>query len=254
MNIGEIRMYSLIIILVMAILPLPIMVSTARKSGNAYKAVFEGVLSVGVALMMMFMMAASTGNPVGKVLLENVQTICQMAAESSQVASMLGMEDASAMERLTVLTKVYSYAINALPAVIIMCSTVLLYLEYRIMARMTKMAKNPLPMPAPLSEFTMNRMTVWGWVFIYLMSLGVTLMGFPAGDVLQVNTQLLFQFVFQIQGVAVIFFYCKMKKLNDIIPVLLCMFFMASALGQMLLCLLGFLDLGFGLRARIKKR
>ena len=114
--------------------------------------------------------------------------------------------------------------------------------------------KNPLPMLAPISEFSMPRRAVWGWIFIYLMSMGVALAGFSAGDVLLINSQLLFQFVFQIQGVAVMFYFCKMKKLNNIVPIILCLIVAASAMGQMLLCLLGFMDLGFGLRRMMKKR
>lgn len=247
-------MYSLLIMTILIFLPLPIMASTARKTGNGYKAVFEGVFSVGVAMMMMFMIAASTGNPIGKAMLTGLQSFCEAAAQTDQIVSMLGLQDVSMSERISTLTKVYSYAINSLPAITMMCATVLAYLEYRIISRMSQKMKNPLPMLAPISEFSMPRRAVWGWIFIYLMSMGVALAGFSAGDVLLINSQLLFQFVFQIQGVAVMFYFCKMKKLNNIVPIILCLIVAASAMGQMLLCLLGFMDLGFGLRRMMKKR
>lgn len=247
-------MYSLLIMTILIFLPLPIMASTARKTGNGYKAVFEGVFSVGVALMMMFMIAASTGHPIGSSMLTGLQSFCESAAQTDRVVAMLGLQELSMPERISTLTKMYSYAINSLPAITMMCATVLAYLEYRIMSRASQKMKNPLPMLSPLSEFSLPRRAVWGWVFIYLMSMGVALAGFSAGDVLQINAMLLFQFVFQIQGVAVVFYFCKIKKLNNIVPIILCMIIAASAMGQMLLCLLGFMDLGFGLRRMMKKR
>ena len=246
-------MYSLVIMSILIFLPLPIMVSTARKTSNGYKAIFDGVLAVGVALMMLFIIAAATGNSIGKYMLMGLQSFCEAAAETEQIVSMLGLQEVSMPERVSVLTKVYSYAINSLPAIIIMCSTILCYFEYRFLARAIQKSKYPLPMLEPFSDFTMPRMAIWGWVFIYLMSMLVSWLGFSAGEVLQINIQLLFQFVFQIQGAAVLFYFCKMKKFNKVVPIILCLIIVASAIGQMLLCLLGFLDLGFSLRNRMKK-
>lgn len=247
-------MYTLIIFSLLIFLPLPIMASTARKTGRGYRAVFEGVLSVAMSMLLMFCIAAAAGHPIGKLIAGDLQMFSEAAAQNEQFVKMLGMSEATVSERVSVITNVYTFAINALPGVILMWATVIAYFEYKAVSRFSQKSKNPLPLLSPLREFSMPRTALWGWVLIYVMTFIAVALDITGSDVLQVNIQLLFQFVFQIQGVAVIFFFCHMKKFHGIVPIILCGMFFPTAIGQMMLSLLGFLDLGFGLRKNITKR
>lgn len=246
-------MYTLIIFSLLVFLPLPVMASTGRKSGSGYRAIFEGVMSVAMAMLLMFCIAAASGHPIGKLIAGDLHIFAEAAAQNEMLVNMLGMEDASASERVAALTSVYTYTINALPAVVLVWCTVLSYFEYRIVSKLSRKMKNPLPMLTPFHEFTLPKTALWGWVLIYLMTLIAVVLDIAGSNVLEANIQVLFQFVFQIQGMAVIFYFCHQKKLPVIVPVLLCALFYPTAIGQLMLSLLGFLDLGFGLRKAITK-
>lgn len=247
-------MYTLIIFSVLVFLPLPLMASAARKTNNGYRAIFEGVLGVAIAMMLMFIIASFTGNPVGRAIASDLRLFCETAANSNQIVSMLGMEKVPYNERVNTLTKVYTYAINALPATMIVWSTIIAYFEYMLISRVSRKAKHPLPELAKLKDFSMPKKALWGWILIYLMTFAVTLLGFMDSSVLQINIQVLFQFAFQIQGLAVVFYFCDSKKWPKIVAVILCLVFFPTAIGQMLLCVIGFLDLGFELRKIITRR
>lgn len=247
-------MHILIIFSVLVFLPLPLMASVAKKTGNGYKAVFEGVIGVAITMMFIFIIASVSGNPVGQVIAAELQFFCETAANNNQIVTMLGMETLSFSERVSELTKVYTFAINALPATILVWATIIAYFEYIFISRLSKKAKYPLPILPKFKDFSMPKRALWGWILIYLMTFVVTLIGFMESNVLQVNIQVLFQFVFQIQGLAVIFYFCDFKKWSKIVTVILCLVFLPTVIGQMLLSMMGFLDLGFGLRKIITRR
>ncbi|QAT41764.1 DUF2232 domain-containing protein [Aminipila luticellarii] len=247
-------MYILIIFSVLVFLPLPLMASAARKTKNGFYAVFESILGVATAMMLMFIIASVTGNPVGQAISSDLQSFCEAAAQNDQFVTMLGMENISMNERISTLTKVYTYAINALPATILVWSTIIAYFEYIIISKISSKSKYPFPELAKLKDFTMPKKALWGWILIYVMTFLVSVFGFKHSDVLQINIQVLFQFAFQIQGIAVIFYFCDLRKWPRAVAVVFCLLFFPTAIGQMLLCLIGFFDLGFGLRKIITRR
>lgn len=247
-------MYTLIILAVLIFLPLPLMAASAKKTGNGYRAIFEGVNGIAMAMMLVFILAAATGNPVGSVIAGDLQLFADAAANSSQIVSMLGLEKLSYTERVNTLTSVYTYAINALPAVILVWGTIIAYFEYIIVSKAAVGSKYQLPQLGKFKDFSLPKRALWGWVMIYLLTFAVSLMNFMDTSVLQVNIQILFQFTFQIQGIAVIFHFCDFKKWPKAVPVILSIAFFPTAIGQMILCVMGFMDLGFGLRKAITRR
>ena len=246
-------MYTLIIFSVLFFLPLPLMASAARQTKNGYTAIFQGVIGVAIAMMVMFIIASISGNPVGQAIASDLQTFCETAANNNQLVTMLGMDKISYEERVSTLTKVYTYAINALPATMLVWSTIIAYFEYMFVSGLSKESKYPLPQLAKLKDFSMPKKALWGWILIYLMTFAVTLVGFENSSVLHINVQVLFQFAFQIQGLAVIFYFCHSKRWPKVAAVIISLLFFPTAIGQMLLCMIGFLDLGFGLRKIITR-
>lgn len=246
-------MYILIIFSVLVFLPLPLMALTSQKTGNAYKAIFQAVIGVAIAMMLIFILASFSGNPVGHIIAAELQSFCETVANNNQIVTMLGMDKLSFDERINELVKIYTYAINALPATLLVWATIIAYFEYMFISRINKKAKYPLPDLPKVKDFSLPKKALWGWVLIYLMTLFFILIGFVESNILQINIQVLFQFVFQIQGIAVIFYFCDYKKWSKVVTIILCLVFLPTIIGQMLLCTMGFLDLGFGLRKIITR-
>ncbi|QIB67996.1 DUF2232 domain-containing protein [Aminipila butyrica] len=247
-------MYTLIIFSVLIFLPLPLMASAARKTNDGYRAIFQGVLGVAGAMLLLFLVASLGGHPVGQAISSDLQSFSEAAAKNSQVVEMMGMEGLSFGERVSGITRLYTYAINALPAVVLIWATIIAYFEYIVISRISAKASYPLPVLGKLKDFSMPKKAMWGWILIYLLTFIVSLLGFASSNVLQINIQILFQFAFQIQGLAVVFYFCDSRGWPRGLAVVLSLFFLPTSIGQMLLCLVGFFDLGFNVRKFIVKR
>ncbi|MBN7773380.1 DUF2232 domain-containing protein [Clostridium aminobutyricum] len=248
-------MYTLIIFSAVLFLPVPIMVMAARKSGSGYRAILEGVIGVALAMVLFFVIAALNGMPVGQTIAENLQTISENMAANSEFVKLAGLEEQSFTERVSAISQIYTYAINALPAVILSWATIIAYFEYLIISKASLKKKEPLPQLSKFKNFSMPWKALWGWILIYALTWIVVSFGFEQGNVLQINIQILFELAFEIQGMAVIFYFIESKRQPKVIAALLCIVFMCTNLGKLLLSALGFLDLALGLRkVRIKRQ
>lgn len=248
-------MFTFIIFLAVFILPMPIMVLVARKRGNGYRAILEGVIGVALTMVLFFVIAAINGMPIGQAIASNLQTISESMAANTEFAKLAGLEDQSYTERVAAISQIYTYAINALPAVILSWATIIAYFEYRIISRASLKSKAPLPQLSKFKNFSMPWKALWGWILIYILTWIVVTIGFEQGNVLQINIQILFELAFEIQGMAVIFYFIESKKQPKVLAALLCIVFIGTNLGKLLLSALGFLDLALGLRRiRVKRQ
>ena len=247
-------MYTLIIFSAVVFLPLPIMAKAAKKTGSGYRAILEGVIGVAMAMVLFFVIAAVSGVPVGQTISGDLQTMSENLSVNSDFIKLTGLGDLSFAERVTTITQLYTYAINALPGVVLSWATIIAYFEYIMISKASLKTSAPWPQLPKFKDFSMPRKALWGWILIYLLTWIVVSLDFMESDVLQINIQLLFELVFQIQGMSVIFYFCDNKKLPKIVAILLSIVFMCTNVGKFLLVFMGFLDLGFGLRKIITKR
>lgn len=241
-------MFAPLILAIIFFLPLPVMRVYGRNIKDGYKTIFIGVGLVAAGITAVFILARFMGSPIGASIAENLGEVTAVASENPTVVDMMGLGKVAPQERVKVLTEAYTYAFNALPALMLILATLVSYMEYRILVRFTAGGSEPLTALTPIKDFSLPKRAFWGWIIIYAVTAMSVILGVYGSDVLQANVQLLFQFVFQIQGVAVIFFFCSYKKWSSKIGLILSIIFFLTSIGQMLLCLLGFLDLGFGLR------
>ena len=106
----------------------------------------------------------------------------------------------------------------------------------------------------PVREFSMRRQAFLCWFGIYLLSYLLTLTDFSAGQMVYANIDYLFRMAFAYQGISFIFYFVYMKKWPKAVALIAVILLMTQNLGVMGLYLLGFLDLVFGLKGRVRGR
>lgn len=247
-------MYILILIACLFFLPLPLMAASVRKGRYGYKAIFDSVVGLAMVMLLLFSIASVTGMPVGETMAKNMKSITEITTETSRLSNMLGISGMDPKEQIEALTKIYTYTINALPGTFIVWGTVISYFEYMILARITAKSRTPFPALTPLKDFSLPKESLLGWCVIYILGMATVMLKLSVGEILFVNIQLIFQLVFEIQGIAVLLYIFAVKKVHKAVPAALTAIMFLTSIGQLILTILGFLDLGLNIRKVLEQK
>ncbi len=250
-------MYIINFFIIFFVTPLIVMASIGKRIKNGYKIIGICVLISSIFLALTFGILSMFGRPLGEFISGNIDRIASTAVHSEEITSMLGFSELSPSERLSKLVEIYTLAVNSVPALLIIILTVISYLEYLLISSF-KIGKDKLVSDLlPLRDLTFPKETVWGAIAIYMITFAIKSLDVylgDVGDVLEINARILFQFLFQIQGISVLLFLIDKKNWHKSIGILIIIVFFMNAIGQMLLSFIGFFEMGFGLRKVIDKK
>ena len=155
-------------------------------------------------------------------------------------------------QRADALNEVYGQAAQLLPSSICIISAVASYIEYILLSKVVKWnGVRAIPMTR-FRDFDLPRNIVLGWLVLFVLSWLITKTGIMSSDIVYVNINALFNFAFSLQGMSVLFMFCHRKRAPKVIAVIIVIFFLLSNLGKMVLMLLGFADVLFRLKERLK--
>lgn len=244
-------MYSNIMMLLILILPIPMLVNGLKRGENPYRVVLKGAVLSGVGIAFIFIAAQLAGNGVGKEIDRVIDQVSRMLAGNDQMAQMMGLESDSRTERIAAYKKIYSAGADILPAVMLITAVIVSYIEGLIIGRLIKVNGRPLNPVPPIREFTLPRNTIMGWMLIFIASWILKAVGFSGGRMILANVNLLFEFTFALQGMALIFLFAYKKKIPKIVPVIAVIILWFTSIGQTIMFFAGILDLLLSLRARI---
>ena len=140
------------------------------------------------------------------------------------------------------------------PSSFVIWGAIISYLEYAILYRWLHKKDSSLRKMTPVRDFSMQRQAFLCWFGIYLLSYVISLTDFSAGQVLYSNMDYLFRMAFAYQGISFIFCFVYKKKWPKAIALIAVILIMTQSIGIMGLYLLGFFDLIFGLKGRVRDR
>jgi len=89
---------------------------------------------------------------------------------------------------------------------------------------------------------------------MYLISWILTQTGVFGDNMIYMNVDLLFNFVFSVQGVSVVLMFCHMKRIPKPIGVVIAIVMWMIYLGRLVLLMVGMFDLIFGIKGKIQGR
>lgn len=243
-------MYLTFVFIAALVLPVPIMIQAMGKRLSPYRVVLEGIFAGVIGSILIMIIASATGNGILDTLQESVRYMAQTLAKDPMVGDLLGKETTET-ERVQFFTQVYGQAADLVPSTICIFTAIAAYIEYTILSRIVKPGGAlALKMPR-FREFDLPRNVIIGWVIIFLLSWVLAKTGIKIGDLLYANINALFNFVFCLQGMSVIFMFCHKKGAPKAIAVIIILFFLFTGLGKIAMLLLGFADVMFRLKEKL---
>lgn len=246
-------MYTLLILAIMILLPIPVMMKYMLAGRSAYRGILEGSFSAITGVTLVFLLFwAMTGVTFFEVL---NRTLSQINVEDMNQSSyyMLGMKELEPDAMLLALERMKEMAKLAFPGTIIVFSLVIAYLNYAVISWFINKSGRKISVLPPFRAFSLPKNIIIGAVIIYLLSYITANMGIIDKDLIMFNLELLFTFVFSIQGLAVIFYFGHLKKIPKIVLFIVSGIFMLTWIGQTFLFLLGLTDVVLNIRKRFSQ-
>ncbi|MCQ4637490.1 YybS family protein [Anaerovorax odorimutans] len=244
-------MYLTFIFIAALVLPVPVMIPAMGKKLSPYRVVLEGIFAGVIGSILIMIIASATGNGILDTIQESVRYMAQTVAKDPMIGELLGKETTET-ERVQLLIQVYGQAANLVPSTICIFTAIAAYIEYIILSRIVKPEGIPALRMPKFREFDLPRNVIIGWVVIFLLSWILAKTGMHAGELLYGNINALFNFVFCLQGMSVLFMFCYKRKAPKAIAVIIIIFFLFSGFGKLVLLILGFADVIFRLKEKLK--
>jgi len=246
-------MFTFLILIIMIFMPIPIMMRYMLTGRNAYRGILEGSLSAVTGVTLVFLIFWSmTGvtffdvlnSALNQISVENMNLSSYYATGMKQLqpeAMKLALENAKEMTKL------------AVPGALIVACMIVAYLNYGAISWVISRTGRKISALPPFRAFSLPKNIVIGSLIIYALSYITIHMGIIDKSLMMFNLEMLFTFVFSIQGLAVIFYFGHSKKIPKLILVIVSAVFFLTWLGQTFLFLLGLTDVVLDIRKRFSQ-
>lgn len=245
-------MYVSLIVLAAIALPAPVLVRSLQKGEQPYRAVLKGIISAAVGTVLIMVAAAASGTGVFQIMMESVRAMSEVLAGDPGMAEAIGGE-LTQSERAELLSQHYEQAARMFPASVCVLAALFSYMEYILLSKLIK--RKPAGEPAipmeKIRNFDLPKNAGVCWLVLLLLSWLLMKAEMSGMDLLYININGLFNFVFCLQGISVLFMYVYKKGALKAIAVIITVLFLFSGTGKLVLMLLGFTDLIFGLKKRM---
>ncbi len=243
-------MYLLIIFFLILVIPFIVMPSYITKRRSPYEAVLMSDIVICAAVAVIFMVQSMTGDGMFTQLHNAMQSIAGTVAGDSNVIELLGMEDMSAKEREDLVIGVYDEVFKLLPVSIMMLGAIVSYIVYIVLS-VSLNKRSPVELMPKFREFSVPSNAVFVLIGMYMFVWMLTAMGDFEDNSFYVNIDLLFDFVFFLQGMSVIFMLFYLKRIPKGFALALCIVLWNIYIGRMILIVVGMFDVIFGLKGRM---
>ena len=246
-------MYASLALFVAVIAPLPTLMKSIAQRVTPFRAVANGVIAGAVGALVVMVLAQIAGTNVFEQLREQTQLAIQTITSTPEMAEALGGE-ASTAELTNSLTAMYENAIQLLPSTICVIAAIASYIEYIILSKIYKpggLAAIPM---TKMREYNLPRNIVTVWLVLYLISLLFTSTEGAAADFVVTNIVSIFNILFMLQGVSLIFMLCYTKRIPKAVAVIIVIVLLGINFGNLVLELAGFTDVLFGIKQRLKQK
>lgn len=224
------------------------------SKADPYRVVIAGIIYSAVGQLIVIAISGIIGQSVGEQLQSAIEALSKTLAANNEIMQSMGMDKLSEAERASTLQKAYGSVVKMFPSSFIIWGAIISYLEYIILYRWLRKKDQSLLKMTPVRDFSMRRQAFLYWFGIYLLSYLLTLTDFSAGQMVYANIDYLFRMAFAYQGISFIFYFVYMKRWPKAVAIIAAILLMTQNLGVMGLYLLGFFDLVFGLKGRVRGR
>ena len=215
-----------------------------------YRVVLLSIVSVGVMAALVLMIASFSGQGLYAQLHEVAKLISTEAATNPTIIDALGMKEMSEADISQMLLMMYDRGFLILPVAVLFMGAVISYIAYIILSNVIGKTREVKKVPK-FREFTFPPGTAMAVMIMYIVGWILLESESGMGEMLYANFNALFDIVFVLQGIAVVFMFFHFKKIPQAIAVVVSGFMVITTVGKTFLVLLGMADMFLGLRLRM---
>ena len=246
-------MIASLAMLMAVIMPIPSVIKSIKERITPFRAVLNGVLSGVLAALIVMVAGQMMGVNVFDQMFDAADEMIKTLSSDPNAEAMLA-EGVTMDQMIQTLTYVFETSVKMLPASLCIFALLASYAEYIIFSKILKPGGiAPIPM-TKLQEFDLPRRMVTVWCLIYLAALALSNTEGFADSIVFMNLMVLFNLAFFLQGISVVFMFCSTRKIPRIAAVIFTVLMLCISIGGTLVRLLGFTDLLFGLKYRMKQK
>lgn len=245
-------MYLFIIFILTVTVPLVVMPRYIKQGVlSPYGTVFQGALNTWFLIAFIFMLSSFSGQGIFARMQPYISDMIEMTVKNPAFNEFPMLAELSTEEKTELLTKSYGEMMITLPAYAMALSAIISYIEYIVL---TKVLKNRFKVRqmTKFREFNLPQNTVMGIFLMYIAAWVITMTGSEFGTTVYANINFIFNFVFMLQGISVVFMFSHMKRIPKAVAVIALILIWSNYIGKMLLVMLGLFDLIIGLKGRIQ--
>lgn len=244
-------MYMTLILMAAIIFPVGTITKGILVKAEPYRVVTIGGLYGAIGCFIIVAMSVILGDGISTQMNQMVEEMSSILAQNGQYAQMMGLGDLSADKLQETYKLMYQSAMMTLPAVIIIWSVVISYIEYMLISLiMRKRGKDALRM-TPTREFSLQRNGFFGWFVICMISFVMNQIGaIEIGQTVYLNIYVLFKAAFSYQGISLLAYVFHMRRWPKPLWIILSVIMIAGNAGTMILYIIGIMDAIFNLKGR----
>ena len=246
-------MVASLAMLVAVLVPIPAIIKSMKERVTPFRAVINGVLAGSLGALIVMVIFQMMGVNAFDELFTAVDSMVKLMSENADFIAMFG-EDVSKEQMTETLTYVYENSIKLLPGCMVIIALFASYVEYIILSRFVKTDGLTAIQMTKMQEFDLPRRLITLWCLIYIVMLILSTTEAFEGSIILMNVNMLFDIAFCLQGISVIFMLCHTRRIPRVIPAVLMVLILVFGLCRNIVMLLGFVDLLFGLKYRMKQK
>ena len=245
-------MLTLLIMLIIVI-PAPVMLRHMLSGRNAYRGVLEGSLSAMTGVAALFLLYwIMTGETFFDTLNSALSRI-SVEDMNMNAYTLMGAKPLGADEMQLMLDNMKETTKLAIPGLLIIFCMIIAYVNYAVLSwALAKRVKRVSSLP-PFRSFSLPKNSVIGSLVIYLLAYLTVDMGIIDQKLIMFNLEMLFTFVFSVQGLAVVFYFGYRKRIPKLVVAVIAGIFYLTWFGQTFLFFLGLVDVVFDIRKRFSQ-
>lgn len=245
-------MYALLILLIIILIPIPIMTKHMLGGKSAYQGVLEGIISAIIGVTMVFMFSqAITGITIFERLDAILNNLIIADINMTEMYEMFGLNKLNSSELQIAIDNMKETMELSIPGTIILWSSIFAYFDYKIVSWLFHKSGKEVTMLPPFRTFSLPKSIMLGSILIYILSYMAANTGIIDKNLIMFNIQMLFGFIFFIQGLSFLFYFGDLKRVPKLIVIIIATALIITGIGKTALFILGLTDVAFDIRKRI---
>lgn len=241
-------MYTFMLGILILVVPYLVLPKEINKGDNSpYFSVLKSIMATLMGVLIFFVIIRCTGHGLYEIYHDSVSRVVKVIAENPDMKQFFGVSGVSEAAAEKQIMLYYDNLLKLVPGYILLLSTLVSYVDYIVLSKSQSKHKSVQLMPK-FKEFNFPPQTVTAMVIMYLAAMLINKSGAFPNDFIFANINYLFDLVFVIQGVSVIFMWCSLRRWPKFIAIIIALVFWNFFMMRQILVIIGMIDLIFSIK------